>query len=413
MIKRFSAPWATHPRWLLLILCIALAAVVPAALVAQQPAPPAMAQSASAIRPSSRPRGGSGDAPALAPSNAPSTDVNTPSITLNANEVDLIFTVTDGHGHYVPNLKLNDFALLDDQRAPEKVHSFHQQINLPLRVGILIDASTSIRSRFQFEQQAAIEFLLQVLKSRQDRAFVMGFDVTPDLTADWTNDMDALETGINRLSPGGGTALFDAVYSACRNKLLGRVARPGAGAQSHHPHLRRRRQPEPRLRDRGHQGVRARRDHHLRHQHQLDAQPRPRRQGAQDLSEETGGEVFFPPSIDEMSVQLPEHRHGIAQPVCAHLYSSRLQIRRFVPNHLSLLLRPPLSCASQKRLLCPAGAAISAAHSASISVAWQAAAASARLFHFWTPRRSAAFFFDTAEHSLFSHLTHSLQFAMN
>ena len=48
----------------------------------------------------------------------------------------------------------------------------------------------------------------------------MGFDVTPTVTADWTNDQDKLETGVNKLSPGGGTALFDAVYTACRDKML-------------------------------------------------------------------------------------------------------------------------------------------------------------------------------------------------
>jgi VWFA-related protein len=120
----------------------------------------------------------------------------------------------------VPNLKQSDFALLDDQKAPARVNSFHQQINLPLRVGIVIDASSSIRSRFQFEQQSATEFLIQVLKPHSDRAFVMGFDVTPSVTQDWTDNADALETGINRLHPGGGTALYDAVYTACRDKLL-------------------------------------------------------------------------------------------------------------------------------------------------------------------------------------------------
>ena len=147
------------------------------------------------------------------------TDAGTPTFNVGVNEVSLIFTVTDKHGHYIPNLSQSDFALLDDQKAPEQVNSFHQQINLPLRVGIVIDASTSIRSRFQFEQQSATEFLLQVLRAKNDRAFVMGFDVTPTVTADWTNDQDALETGVNKLSPGGGTALFDAVYVACRDKL--------------------------------------------------------------------------------------------------------------------------------------------------------------------------------------------------
>ncbi|HZD50677.1 MAG TPA: VWA domain-containing protein [Silvibacterium sp.] len=142
------------------------------------------------------------------------------TITRQVNEVDLVFAVTDKHGHFIQDLKQSDFALLDDRKAPERVYSFTQQTNLPLRVGVVIDTSTSIRTRFQFEQQASIEFLLQVLKPKTDRAFVMGFDVTPDYKQDWTNNLDLLTTGINALRPGGGTALFDAVYSACRDKLL-------------------------------------------------------------------------------------------------------------------------------------------------------------------------------------------------
>jgi VWFA-related protein len=180
-----------------------------AALAAQQPAtPPAKPAQAPAAQHAAAQPGES------------ATDVGVTTLKTTVNEVNLIFTVTDKHGHYIPNLQQSDFALLDDQKAPERVNSFHQQINLPLRVGVVIDTSTSIHSRFQFEQQAATEFLLQILKARSDRAFVMGFDVTPTVTADWTNDLDALETGVNRLSPGGGTALFDAVYTACRNKLL-------------------------------------------------------------------------------------------------------------------------------------------------------------------------------------------------
>jgi VWFA-related protein len=143
-----------------------------------------------------------------------------PTIVSTVNEVNLIFTVTDKHGDFIPNLKQSDFALLDDQKAPARISSFTQQTNLPLRVGIVIDASTSIRTRFQFEQQAATEFLLQSIKSRSDRAFVMGFDSTPEVMQDWTNNLDSLEVAVNKLRPGGGTALFDAVYTACRDKLL-------------------------------------------------------------------------------------------------------------------------------------------------------------------------------------------------
>ena len=182
------------------VLIVALSA---ATLYAQQPAP------------TTQPAQPAAQAPGEQPSD---TGVYTlPPI--KVNEVNLIFTVTDKHGEYIPNLRQSDFALLDDQKAPSKVTSFHQQINLPLRVGIVIDASTSIRQRFQFEQESAIDFLLQILKAKSDRAFVMGFDVTPNVTQDWTNNIDGLETGINRLRPGGGTALFDAVYMGCRDKL--------------------------------------------------------------------------------------------------------------------------------------------------------------------------------------------------
>jgi Ca-activated chloride channel family protein len=217
MIKQ-PIPLAPNFRRVSRSVTVAFVAVCSAALVcagqnppANPPAQPVPNAAAQQPAPST-----TGQQPAeSSPDQAPETVLH-----IGANEVNLIFTVTDKHSHYIPNLKLQDFALLDDQKAPSKVTSFHQQINLPLRVGIVIDASTSIRTRFEFEQQSAIEFLLQILKAKSDRGFVMGFDVTPTVTADWTNDVDKLESGINRLRPGGGTALFDAVYTACRDKLL-------------------------------------------------------------------------------------------------------------------------------------------------------------------------------------------------
>ena len=191
-----------------LFAALVLAAIFPLSVAnAQQPA-------------ASAPPAQTPPADAGAAQNDSTTDTGAATLKLGVNEVSLIFTVTDKKGRYIPDLKQSDFALLDNQRAPAEVTSFHQQINLPLRVGIVIDASTSIHSRFQFEQQSASEFLNDVLKAKGDRAFVMGFDVTPDVTADWTSDISRLEDGINSLKPGGGTALFDAVYSACRDKLL-------------------------------------------------------------------------------------------------------------------------------------------------------------------------------------------------
>ena len=136
-----------------------------------------------------------------------------------SREVDLIFTVTDKRGAFVTGLTQEKFGLLDDGRPPERVLRFVQQTNLPLRVGIMLDTSSSIRQRFQFEQQAATDFLLQVLHPA-DRAFVEGFDVQTDIAQDFTNRVDLLDTGIRKLRPGGGTALFDSLYKTCRDQML-------------------------------------------------------------------------------------------------------------------------------------------------------------------------------------------------
>ena len=147
-------------------------------------------------------------------------------LTTNVNEVDLVFTVTNKKGQFVKNLKESDFALLDDHRAPAAVYSFTQQTQLPLRLGILIDTSASISRRFRFEKEAVNSFLLQVMRPSTDKAFVEGFNVPPDFAQGWTNDLSKLGTAIQELHSGGGTALYDAVYSACRDKLLNAAKGP-------------------------------------------------------------------------------------------------------------------------------------------------------------------------------------------
>jgi Ca-activated chloride channel family protein len=136
------------------------------------------------------------------------------------SEVHLVFTVTDKHGHYIKDLKKNDFKILDDHKPPEEILSFNSETDLPLQVGLLIDASESVSSRFKFEQEAAIEFLKQTIRRKSDQAFVIGFDLTPKVTQDFTDDTEKLSVGIRTLQPGSLTALYDALYYACRDKLL-------------------------------------------------------------------------------------------------------------------------------------------------------------------------------------------------
>ena len=139
-------------------------------------------------------------------------------IKTSVNEVNVVFTVTDKHGRFVKDLKKDDVKVLDDNK-PQDIRSFRSETDLPLRVGLLIDASNSIRDRFKFEQEAAIEFLNQIVRPRSDKAFVIGFDSVAEVTQDYTDSTESLAHGVRMLKAGGGTALFDAVYYACREKL--------------------------------------------------------------------------------------------------------------------------------------------------------------------------------------------------
>lgn len=158
--------------------------------------------------------------PAAPADGASSDDQQLTTLRTTTNEVNVVFTVTDKRGHRVTDLKKNDFTIVDDNKPPAEIRSFAAETNLPLQLGLLIDASNSVRDRFKFEQESAVEFLNQTIHPSKDRAFVIGFDVTPEVTQDFTDNTEALAHGVHELRPGGGTALYDALYYACRDKLL-------------------------------------------------------------------------------------------------------------------------------------------------------------------------------------------------
>jgi len=143
-----------------------------------------------------------------------------PTVRVRTDEVNVVFTVVDKDGKFVRDLKQEQFRIVDNNRPPRQVMNFAAQTDLPLHVGLLIDASNSIRDRFQFEKDAASEFLYEIIRPKSDRAFVLAFDETWDVTQDFTGDLDKLRTGVKAIVAGGGTALWDAVYYACREKLL-------------------------------------------------------------------------------------------------------------------------------------------------------------------------------------------------
>jgi Ca-activated chloride channel homolog len=142
------------------------------------------------------------------------------TIKKRVNEVNVLFIATDKHGKFVRNLNEGDFAILDDHKPPQSIVNFRSETDLPLELGLLIDTSGSVRTRFDFEQESAIAFLQQTLRPHFDKAFVMGFNSHSNITQDFTDDNVLLRIGIHKLQDGGGTALYDAIYRACRTRLM-------------------------------------------------------------------------------------------------------------------------------------------------------------------------------------------------
>jgi VWFA-related protein len=148
------------------------------------------------------------------------------TITREVNLVDVLFTVLNRRNKLVPDLEKPDFKIFDDGK-PEEIRYFSRQTDLPLRIGMLLDTSNSIRDRIKFEQDASVNFLFSVVRRNKDEAFVMTFDDEPSIVQAFTSDTGALRDQIVRTRAGGGTAIYDAIYDACSKQLSHPPRPPG------------------------------------------------------------------------------------------------------------------------------------------------------------------------------------------
>jgi Ca-activated chloride channel family protein len=153
----------------------------------------------------------------------PPTRIETPTqptiIKVPVNLVNVPLTVIDQKNRLVINLTKDDFKVFEDGK-PQTIQYFSRETDLALRIGLLIDTSTSVRGWLRFEQQAAAEFLNDTMRRGKDEAFVVGFDGTPQLVQDYTDNLEKLANAIRGLRAGGITSLYDAVYNSCKEKLL-------------------------------------------------------------------------------------------------------------------------------------------------------------------------------------------------
>jgi VWFA-related protein len=139
-------------------------------------------------------------------------------ILVDVTRVNMLFTVTDKKGRFITDLNKDDFEIIEGKK-PQVIQEFTAESDLPLRLAILVDTSSSIRDRFKFEQEAAIDFINSTVHAGVDKAMVVSFDSSAELVSDLIDDAEKLGTAVRGLRPGGGTALYDAIFFACRDKL--------------------------------------------------------------------------------------------------------------------------------------------------------------------------------------------------
>ena len=155
----------------------------------------------------------------LAQQPTPATPTAQRPIIVRVERVPVLFTALDRKERFVTDLSRDEIHVFDNKKKQE-ILEFTKETDLPLRVALLIDTSNSIRERFKFEQEAAIEFLNSVLQSKTDRAMVLAFDTNAEVVQDFTDNLGKLSEAIHSLRPGGGTAMYDAIYHAVRDKLM-------------------------------------------------------------------------------------------------------------------------------------------------------------------------------------------------
>ncbi len=148
------------------------------------------------------------------------------AIIQNVNLVDVLFSVVTKREKLVTDLNKENFKVFDDN-VQQEITSFSQPTDLPLRIGMVLDTSNSIRDRLKFEQDAAIDFLFNALRRGRDQAFLMTFDDGPQIIKDFTGDGGDLRDTILKQRAGGGTSLYDAVYAASEQLLNKSPLPPG------------------------------------------------------------------------------------------------------------------------------------------------------------------------------------------
>ncbi len=142
------------------------------------------------------------------------------SIRVEVNEVIVPVTVTDDKGRFISNLEKKDFQILDEGK-PQTINFFSRERSQPVVAGFLIDLSNSSRAQWKNFQTAATELVLTLLPGKEKfSGYMIGYGNKAELMVNTTSDPENMVAKLRDLKPGGGAALYDAIYMACTNRAL-------------------------------------------------------------------------------------------------------------------------------------------------------------------------------------------------
>lgn len=141
------------------------------------------------------------------------------AIAIDVDLVNVPFSALDKKGNPIKDLRQDEIKIFEDNES-QRITNFSHDPDAPLAIALLIDTSTSSRSKFKVEQEAAIDFFQTAVRRKKDSCLLMSFDSTIDLLQPFTDDPDLLTRAIRRLKTGGGTKLFDAIHKACKEYLM-------------------------------------------------------------------------------------------------------------------------------------------------------------------------------------------------
>ena len=144
-----------------------------------------------------------------------------PPIRIEVNEVIVPVTVTDDKGRFVSNLEQKDFKIYDEGRE-QSIRYFTREHNQPVVVGFLLDLSSASRVHWKTYAEAARELVFMMLPEGDKRfsGYLITYSTEAELAVNTTSDSQVIVDKIDKLKPGGGAALYDAVYMACTSRNL-------------------------------------------------------------------------------------------------------------------------------------------------------------------------------------------------